>query len=128
MAEKNKSAKFRLTVIVYLTEEAVGEGTIYIAGSHKSLGGWNPGKAVPLKRQKNGSFKFVKTFAQGEYIEFKILKSLDTDFGGVEKGGYGEEVANHRAYMQGDRLVPVVITCFYNGNLQPITGNLTINN
>ena len=112
MSEAKKPAKFRLTVSVYLDGDAKCRRELYISGNHASLGAWNPLKAVPLKPVINGSFRFSKLYLPGESIEFKILRSREADFSGVEKGLYREEISNHTAFMDGNKFVPVVICNF----------------
>jgi hypothetical protein len=109
-AAKKKIVKYRLTVAVYLSEDAAREETLYIVGNLPALGAWNAGKAVRLRRMKNGSYKFMRSYPAGEYAAFKIL--CRPDFGGVEKGIYGEEIHDHAVTLDANKFVPVVITKF----------------
>lgn len=67
---------------------------LYIVGSTKNLGEWNPKKAVELEYCENcKAFYTDKLFPVGENVEFKVLSGKDWEY--VEKGAYGEEVENH---------------------------------
>ena len=63
----------------------------YIVGSSDNLGAWNPAKAVALTKE-DGVFTASKQFDADATVEFKVLASKSFD--AVEKGAYGEEVAN----------------------------------
>ena len=67
---------------------------VYIVGSTKNLGEWDAKKAVELEYcDKCGAFFTDKLLPAGEVVEFKVLTAKD--WANVEKGAYGEEVANH---------------------------------
>ena len=61
---------------------------LYVVGSTKNLGEWNPKNAVLVEEGV-----VSKQFAAGEVVEFKVLSAKKWD--NVEKGAFGEEVANH---------------------------------
>ena len=63
----------------------------FIVGSTDNLGAWNAAKAVALT-QENGVFTASKQFEANANVEFKVLAAKSFD--AVEKGVYGEEVAN----------------------------------
>ena len=63
----------------------------YLVGSTDNLGAWNASKAV-LLTQENGVFTTSKQFEANANVEFKVLAAKSFD--AVEKGAYGEEVAN----------------------------------
>ena len=63
----------------------------YVVGSTDNLGAWNPAKAVELKLE-DGVFQASKQFDENADVEFKVLAAKSFD--AVEKGVYGEEVAN----------------------------------
>lgn len=64
---------------------------LYICGSTKNLGAWNPAKAAELKKDVDG-YTVKKRFEKGEAVEFKVLcgKSWES----VEKGYNFEEIEN----------------------------------
>jgi len=62
---------------------------LYVCGSTKNLGEWDAKKAI--EANKDGVVS--KLFAEGETVEFKVL--ADKNWNNVEKGAFGEEVANH---------------------------------
>ena len=67
---------------------------LYIVGSTKNLGEWDAKKAVSLEYcEKCGAFFTDKLLPAGEVVEFKVLTAKN--WANVEKGAYGEEVANH---------------------------------
>ena len=61
---------------------------IYIVGSTKNLGEWNPKSAVELK---DGAVS--KKFDAGPKVEYTVLSAKTWD--AVEKGINGEELENH---------------------------------
>ncbi len=67
---------------------------LFIVGSTKNLGAWDAKKAVELEYcDKCGAFFTDKLLPAGEVVEFKVLTAKNWD--NVEKGVWGEEVANH---------------------------------
>lgn len=66
---------------------------VFIVGSVRALGGWDPSKAVELKKEKDGVFSVSKMLETGQMVEFKIL--ADKSWDRVEKGSYNEEIMNH---------------------------------
>ncbi len=61
---------------------------LYVCGSTDNLGAWDAKKAVEVKEGV-----LSKQFEAGEAVEFKVLAGKSWDK--VEKGAFGEEVANH---------------------------------
>lgn len=67
---------------------------LFLVGSTKNLGAWDAKKAVELEYcEKCGAFFTDKLLPAGEVVEFKVLTAKSWD--NVEKGAWGEEVANH---------------------------------
>lgn len=67
---------------------------VYVVGSTANLGAWNAAKAVKLDFcEECGCYGKGFMLPEGETVEFKVLAS--NDWANVEKGAYGEEVANH---------------------------------
>ena len=67
---------------------------LFLVGSTKNLGAWDAKKAVELEYcDKCGAFFTDKLLPAGEVVEFKVLTAKSWD--NVEKGAWGEEVANH---------------------------------
>ena len=67
---------------------------LYLVGSTSNLGAWDVKKAVALEYcEKCGAFYTDKMLPAGEVVDFKVLTAKD--WANVEKGAYGEEVANH---------------------------------
>ena len=62
---------------------------VYIVGSTKNLGEWDPKKAVEVK---DGQVN--KKFDADTVVEFKVLSAKTWD--AVEKGANGEELENHK--------------------------------
>lgn len=86
---------------------------LYIVGSTKNLGEWNPKKAVELEYcDKCNAFYTEKLLPAGEVVEFKVLNGKD--WANVEKGTYGEEVANHSFTAQKGLEVVVEVNNFAN--------------
>lgn len=54
---------------------------------------WDLNQAIPMKKNKDGSFSATASFIKGTHLEFKICKALD--WIGVEKGIWKEEIINH---------------------------------
>ena len=63
----------------------------YVCGSTENLGSWDAKKAVALTNT-DGVFSVSKQFEAGSTVEFKVLAGKTWDK--VEKGNWGEEVAN----------------------------------
>lgn len=67
---------------------------VYVVGSTKAFGEWNPKKAVKLEFcNECKAYTASKMIPVGEAVEFKVL--ADKDWASVEKGANGEEVENH---------------------------------
>ena len=78
---------------------------IYICGSTHNLGGWDAAKAVVMNKVTPNKFTLRKRFNAGEVVEYKVLYAPDWQY--VEKGMYGEEVANHTVTAGNDAYVMV---------------------
>ena len=63
----------------------------YVVGNTENLGAWDAAKAVALTKE-NDVFTLSKQFDADANVEFKVLAGKTYD--AVEKGVYGEEVAN----------------------------------
>lgn len=101
---------YTVTFVAYLTKNAKKYENLYICGNCAKLGNWNPEKAVPLKKTKCGNFRLSRKFPVDSHIEYKLLAGKDWKY--VEKGIYGEEIANHSQVVEGNTVSPVVITFF----------------
>lgn len=67
---------------------------VYIVGSIKALGEWDPAKAVKLSYcTECGQYQASKLLPLDTNIEFKVIAGKTWDY--VEKGTWGEDVANH---------------------------------
>lgn len=89
MAEKKVSStkiEFYITSVHEVKE-------LYLVGSDFKLGAWDETKALKLEfvPEKN-VFYASKMFPVGTTVEYKILAGKSWD--NVEKGYYGEEIAN----------------------------------
>lgn len=78
---------------VNLRDEATSADELYITGNIPELGGWDVSKAVKLRR-KGGRYLTSVEYGSDMILEFKILNKKD--WNGVEKGTWGEEIANHQ--------------------------------
>ncbi len=86
---------------------------LFLTGSSNNLGAWNPDKAVECDFcDKCGKFSASKMFKEGEVVEFKVLK--DRTFDAVEKGAWGEEVANHSFVASKGLVVELEVLNFNN--------------
>jgi hypothetical protein len=101
--------KYRFTAAAYADADA-----LYLSGNLPKLGEWNPANALPMRRLKSGAYRFSRSLPVGTEVEFKLLRT--TDWSGVEKGAYGEEIGNHTVTLTANKLCPVVITHFANDN------------
>ena len=63
----------------------------YIVGNTENLGAWDAKNAVALTKE-DGVFTLSKQFDADSNVEFKVLAGKTFD--AVEKGVYGEELAN----------------------------------
>lgn len=72
--------------------------------------GWNLGKAIPMKKNKDDSFTATASFPVGTHLEFKICKS--TSWKDVEKGIWKEEIINHYYHLEKDMEVEDLIHNF----------------
>lgn len=66
--------------------------TAYLCGSTENLGSWDAKGAVALTKA-DGVFAVSKQFEANSTVEFKVLGGKTWDK--VEKGNWGEDVANH---------------------------------
>ena len=66
---------------------------LFIVGSTNNLGAWDAKKAVELKATEAGKFEASKKFDANSTVEFKVLSAKDWE--AVEKGIWGEDLANH---------------------------------
>ena len=82
-----------MAVKVEIKVETAAASQLYIIGSSKSLGAWDINNAVEMKKDEKGIFSITKMMDPGEIVEFKVLKEKTWD--AVEKGVYGQEIANH---------------------------------
>jgi hypothetical protein len=80
-------------VSVKIVVRTSASSKVLIVGNVPALGGWDPSKAVELKKEQDGSFSVSKMLPTGQIVEFKIL--CDKSWDKVEKGVYNEEIKNH---------------------------------
>lgn len=86
---------------------------VFLCGSTANLGSWDPKGAVECEFcDKCGKFHASKMFKEGEVVEFKVLK--DKTFDAVEKGAWGEELANHSFVASKGLVVEVEAVNFAN--------------
>ena len=86
---------------------------LYIVGSIKSLGNWNPKKATKLTYDANtNSFVCNKFLPLGEVIEYKFITKKDWD--GVEKGIWNEEISNREVVASKGLVLNLTIETFNN--------------
>lgn len=102
MTDKKCRVKFVVT-----TPHAVRK--LYLCGSTKNLGNWNPTNAKELHK-KDGIFELCKFFRVGETISFKILEKMTWDR--VELGYWCEDVANHTVVAEKGLVVNIEIPNF----------------
>lgn len=84
---------------------------VYVCGSTKALGAWDPKHAIKLEQISATTFSVSKLMATGEVVEFKVLSGKSWD--NVEKGSYGEEIQNH-LLTPSKGLVEVVVVSKFN--------------
>jgi hypothetical protein len=83
--------------------------TLYLVGSTKNLGEWNPKNAVKL--EKNGDvFTTSKLFENLSTIEFKFIRGKSYEY--VEKGEWGEEIQNHSVVAVKGLVVDLTVNNF----------------
>ncbi|MBR6071332.1 MAG: hypothetical protein IKP77_00690 [Acholeplasmatales bacterium] len=78
---------------------------LYVCGSTSNLGEWDPKKAVLVE---DGVVS--KLFAEDSVVDFKVLSAKNWD--NVEKGAFGEEVANHSFVAKKGLVVEVFVDKF----------------
>ena len=118
----NGQATFILNSIPSYTHN---EDVIYIAGS---LNSWNPGDPdfALQKNEHNNWFIVLPEEPDGTLVEFKFTRG---DWGTVEKGATGEEIANRQfVYGNGDTIYVDILNWSDNGGGGGSTaaGNVTI--
>lgn len=74
---------FKLTVTT--PAETPKSDIIYIAGSHRLLGGWNPSKAA-LTRQNDSTWTFSAEFDRSDVLDFKLTRGSFESEAIYEKG------------------------------------------
>lgn len=83
--------------------------TLYLVGSTKNLGEWDPKNAVKL--EKNGDvFTTSKLFENLSTIEFKFIRGKSYEY--VEKGEWGEEIQNHSVVAVKGLVVDITVNNF----------------
>ena len=86
---------------------------LYLVGSTKNLGAWDAAKAIKLEFcAECNAYHTTKMLPAGEVVEFKVLSAKD--WANVEKGVYGEEVANHSFVAEKGLVVEVSVSNFAN--------------
>ena len=81
------------TKIEFLVKAPQNE-ELYLVGNIPALGEWNPTKGVKLSYCKEcGKYTVSKLLPVDTNVEFKVLAGKTWD--AVEKGNWGEDVANH---------------------------------
>ena len=87
--QKSKKKLCRVTLYAH-PREAVEE--MYLCGINHASGEWDATLSSRMKWTEQG-WRAIKLLPVGEPFEFKVLCSRD--WHGVEKGIWGEEIANH---------------------------------
>ena len=91
MATKTtKAATAQVTVTIKVAADVE---KVYVVGNTANLGAWDAKKAVELKATEAGKFEAAKKFDANSTVEFKVLSAKDWE--AVEKGMWGEDLANH---------------------------------
>ena len=85
-----KAATAQVTVTIKV---AANVEKVYVVGNTANLGAWDAKKAVELKATEAGKFEVSKKFDANSTVEFKVLSAKDWE--AVEKGMWGEDLANH---------------------------------
>lgn len=99
-----------MAVKVEIKVETAAASQLYIVGSSNALGAWDINNAVEMKRDEKGLFTIAKMMEPGEIVEFKVLKEKSWD--AVEKGVYGQEIANHIISPQKGLVVNLAVARF----------------
>jgi len=81
-----------ITFQVAVPESTPTADTLYLAGDHPALGGWNPA-GVRLERTGPRRYETTVRLAPGTAIEFKVTRG---SWATVEKDSAGREIANRR--------------------------------
>ncbi len=96
--EEEEETLARVTVSAKLLYDAKGAAKkLYII---TNLSSWDPSKAIPMKKQKDGSFLANFNVPKNTHLEFKICK--EEAWENVEKGIWKEEIINHYYYVTED--------------------------
>ncbi|GJM17954.1 MAG: phosphonate ABC transporter ATP-binding protein [Phycisphaeraceae bacterium] len=94
--------------------------TVYIAGSFQ---GWDPGSpAHALAKLPDGRWSITLDLPDGTPIAYKFTRG---DWGTVEKGPGGEEIADRTHTPNGTQTVDHTVARWADGNASTITGNVT---
>ena len=81
------------TKVEFLVKSPV-KGDLFVVGNVTALGAWDPSKGVKLSYcEECGCYTASKLLPVDENVEFKVLAGKTWD--AVEKGAWGEDVANH---------------------------------
>ncbi|MDE7263567.1 MAG: hypothetical protein K2N64_02775 [Anaeroplasmataceae bacterium] len=81
------------TRIEFLVKSPIKE-ELYIVGNVPALGDWNPAKGAKLSFcEECGCYTASKLLPIDSNVEFKVVAGKSWEH--VEKGTWGEEVANH---------------------------------
>ncbi|MFG0305301.1 MAG: alpha/beta hydrolase-fold protein [Phycisphaerales bacterium JB040] len=95
-------------------------GTVYIAGDFQ---GWNPGDpAYALAEIEPGVWQIQLDLPSATPIEFKFTRG---DWGTVEKGPSGEELANRQYTPSGPATLDLTVARWADGQQSTITGDVT---
>ena len=92
------------TFLVSVPSSTPPDDTVFIAGDFQ---GWDPGHpAYALTKQPDGRWAITLNLANGQPIQFKFTRG---DWGRVEKGPNGEEIANRTLTPSGDQTVELAV-------------------
>ena len=86
---------------------------LYIVGSIKNLGNWDPKKATILKfNEDKNCYVCTKFLPENELVEFKFITKKD--WLGVEKGIWNEEISNREIIPSKGLVLNLTIETFNN--------------
>ena len=86
---------------------------LYIVGSIKNLGNWNPKKATQLKfNDELNAYVCTKFLPENELVEYKFITKKDWE--GVEKGIWNEEISNRTIVPTKGLILNLTIETFNN--------------
>ena len=103
-----QNEKKKCRVIFYATTPQPAD-QLYLCGEPHNAGNWDAALAKPMKWTDKG-WRAIKILPVGEVFEFKILRSRSWQ--DVEKGIWGEEIANHAIVAQKGLVVEMDIPNF----------------